>query len=720
VFLRVVLLGDPTKLGYSFSPPNPSIMISKGSLRRLTCALFLQLGMLVCAGQKSAGGKAGGGGGAGAQGAGAAAAPASATGSSPYLLSFDGKSANLQGIPFDAPVQLQFFVNDKINFKGIVYAGISTHYYKKKLNGDYKTFQEYYSKIVPFFDLVTVSLSPNDTLTANPDPTGLKYILNVSEPVFLAPNKHYVFGFITSITEEKKYYPKVSEALVKIIKAHNTLNRPAGSVFTKTEQDLLTKYAGYKEVADLTARYDTIKNDLKNARMYVKYVKKRAERRGLGMAKASLHQRKLAYDSAKGMPAQADSLANATNKEVIAGWTSIYKENYSNDTNAKKEFLSGMQSYSKVYNDFYKEYLIQSMPSDDYDYTDPDGQTFHKVYKLALDLAPIYNKMIPFSQKVDWGANLNYAGNPCLTKIAEYAAACSCCPGTAPGDCGLLKDTTGFINFLTGLLKPDAQNSFKSFFDSAKVRLATPTLFPQTLQNIIDTLNLAKSYFSQIRNLILFHAVSGNKSCVDTLLNSIKQNTDLFDSSAKSLTAAKKEYEDAIRADNDFTRFKFYSADSYTYSLTTRQPFKLSADIGVIDYGVNSVFRKTYGDNWNRVTPYFGIHYNFRYSNSDIPFSSIPHDHFYSLRRFSFFVGVSILSIQEQGKINNLFGSSSLLMGFGYKVNNDGLRVVFGSMLAKKVNPNPLITNTTVGFLPFIGISYDFNTIFSNMVSLIK
>ncbi len=394
-----------------------------------------------------------------------------------------------------------------------------------KLNGVYQNFAEYYRNVLPFSTIYKVYLNPNDTLIANPDPTGLKYILNVSEPVFLAPNKHYVFGFVTPITEEKKYYPRVSEALIKIIKAHNTLNAPAGSSLTAREQRLVNSYAGYKTVAYQRAYYDSVEADLRYFKLYVSYLKKILKPRDLKVQKNTLKQKEIRERSVRGMPKQADALKIQIDQIAIADWDTIYKQNYVRDTNAKKDFLDAMQAYTKVYSDMGKEYQINTIPSNLYDYGILGDRTFYQVYKLALDLAPIYNKMLKFAQKIDSGTNLNYAGNPCLTKIAEYAAACNCCPGTAPGDCGLLKDTTGFINFVTGLVKPDAQNSLKNFFDSAKVRLATPAIFPLTLQNIIDTLNLAKSYFSQIRNLILFHAVAGDKACMDSLLNLIAKRT---------------------------------------------------------------------------------------------------------------------------------------------------------------------------------------------------
>jgi hypothetical protein len=136
----------------------------------------------------------------------------------------------------------------------------------------------------------------------------------------------------------------------------------------------------------------------------------------------------------------------------------------------------------------------------------------------------------------------------------------------------------------------------------------------------------------------------------------------------------------------------------------------------VVDYGISP-------NNWNpsRITPYFGIHLNFRYVNPDYPLSQLPDKPFdkYIARRLSAFVGITLFSVAQPGEIDNLFNKNALLLGLGYKLTN-AWRIVLGSMFVKQVNPNPVITSTKGALLPFVGTSFDMSAVFTSIVSLLK
>jgi hypothetical protein len=166
-------------------------------------------------------------------------------------------------------------------------------------------------------------------------------------------------------------------------------------------------------------------------------------------------------------------------------------------------------------------------------------------------------------------------------------------------------------------------------------------------------------------------------------------------------------------SDDSFIDVAIFNGDTHIYSATTRLALRLTSDVGVVDYGLNP---------WHTwITPYFGVHLNWRYVSPDIPASTIPRGStwHYIKRHLSTFVGLTVFSVQQPGKVENLFGKSALVVGMGYRL-NDFLRVVAGMLVAKKNDPNPLIVNPRTACLPFIGLSFDSNNIFQSITSLLK
>jgi hypothetical protein len=155
--------------------------------------------------------------------------------------------------------------------------------------------------------------------------------------------------------------------------------------------------------------------------------------------------------------------------------------------------------------------------------------------------------------------------------------------------------------------------------------------------------------------------------------------------------------------------------DSYLYSSSTRTNLRITSDLGVVDFGMIP------GSTWNasRIVPYFGIQVNFKYTQSDISFSNLKDAQWYSTKRFSAFFGITTFSIKEAGKIDNLFGSNTALLGIGYKI-TPAWRFVLGSLGVKIINPNPIITSTRFGSLPFAGFSFDSNSILTGIINMVK
>ncbi len=97
---------------------------------------------------------------------------------------------------------------------------------------------------------------------------------------------------------------------------------------------------------------------------------------------------------------------------------------------------------------------------------------------------------------------------------------------------------------------------------------------------------------------------------------------------------------------------------------------------------MNYGFIPNYAYNLGQVTPYAGVNFNFQYVQSNIPFSSIPGNRWYSARHWSVMLGMSLLSVKQGSKFTNLFGSHGLLLGVGYRIIQE-VRLVGGAMLVR-------------------------------------
>jgi len=709
-------------------------------------------GAALAAGGAAAGGAGGGSGGAAASTTAAASSPTAGTPTSPYVLSFDGKSANVQGVPFDVPVQLQFFFTDKIDIKKIGYFEVSNRIFRRFLNGKYDSVNAYFQAAVEnATKAYYIAVTSIDTFRPNPDPTGLKYMLTLTTPVYLRANRHYVFGYKAGITSNE-FFPLLNRSLVAFIQAHEA--RKSGPI-DALEQKLLDDWKQYVADNPRAALLDSLEGKIK---MYKNYIKDtRIKRPPFANKKTWKDYKRSLKASGSSATQQLDDLtrrkvAKAANvaeqtaqnmryKQMVKDWENIYHSGFSGtdpaDSPSVNRFHTATTLYDQTFTNMSKKYSLANIPYNSYDpestdfaylkdsdYTKPgvyikEIYRFFSVYHLALGLDTEYVSFKGTVQSVPTlTSQLNALGKgDCMKALVTSLTVCAACRGNANIDCAILKDSTGLLNFLIGKVQADDKNPFQQYYAALPKKLLDPDFLAKDNAGL-DTLALTEQYLVSLKNLLLLNRTTDNTlACDDSMLTGLKALINALDDVLAKIKKAKADYLKRIAADKNFSQAVLFSGDSYTYSLATRQAYKLTADIGVINYGVNSVWKKTYGNNWNRITPYFGLHYNFHYVNSDLPFSSMPHPF---LSRLSAFLGITILSVQQSGEFKNLFGSSALLAGGAVRLTSDGFRVVFGSMLVKKDNPNPLITTTTVGILPFVGVSYDFNTIFSNMVSLIK
>ncbi|AMR34015.1 hypothetical protein A0256_22470 [Mucilaginibacter sp. PAMC 26640] len=87
---------------------------------------------------------------------------------------------------------------------------------------------------------------------------------------------------------------------------------------------------------------------------------------------------------------------------------------------------------------------------------------------------------------------------------------------------------------------------------------------------------------------------------------------------------------------------------------------------------------------------YLGFNVNFRSIYISIPMSSVLYKHW--THNLSFSTGLTLTSHAIPNKRNNLFGSSNLLTGIGFRINNR-LRITSGVVWFKTVDKNPVSIN---------------------------
>lgn len=127
----------------------------------------------------------------------------------------------------------------------------------------------------------------------------------------------------------------------------------------------------------------------------------------------------------------------------------------------------------------------------------------------------------------------------------------------------------------------------------------------------------------------------------------------------------------------------------------TRAKFHISADAGLL-YGVAT----------GEVLPYFGVNFYFRSVNREIPLGLRFNRPFWY--RASLTLGITVASIEEDGERSDLFGGVAGLVGLGYRL-TDHFRLSAGTLVFRKDDPNPLVTDRSVALDPFVSLSIDWD-----------
>lgn len=279
----------------------------------------------------------------------------------------------------------------------------------------------------------------------------------------------------------------------------------------------------------------------------------------------------------------------------------------------------------------------------------------------------------------------------------------------------ILKNKNAYKGLLNGNFSVDSLNISESILGSSKD--------VDDLKKCYNNISKTFDQLGQIQfiSLYLNHETDGT---INTLIKDIyfiklkykaiidkqaQQKKNLIESTYTISFVAKKDNTSVTQPPSlFFEKYDYINSSTYSFSFTTRSTFQITPEFGLVYYGLDQINRGPNGANaeFKGVMPYVGFHINFRYVHSDIPFRLRPNKDIISCYRFSAFVGFSLISIKQTNERADFLGGTNLLLGMGYRLSNY-IRVVAGGLLFRKDNPNPLITNYSPAFTPYVGFSLD-------------
>lgn len=261
-------------------------------------------------------------------------------------------------------------------------------------------------------------------------------------------------------------------------------------------------------------------------------------------------------------------------------------------------------------------------------------------------------------------------------------------------------------NSLTGrttLVSPYV--SFAKHTTDALSNLNTSLKTLNMLEDLVRLAPVSSNDPSTLRNLDTFLPVMGMWRKV------IQQNIELL---GKKIEANKQVTEYFTSKIFMPSPLNIGNASTEVINFMTASKFKIVPDFGFV---IISNFPNK--GLVNDLVPYLGFNINFRSINKDVPMNKLENKHWSYY--FSFIMGITLTSIEIPNKREDLFGSKSLMAGFGFRLNNY-LKIIGGGVFFKTFNTNPLITRKSVGTSPFAGLSidYELTDLFGGIKSIFK
>ena len=254
-----------------------------------------------------------------------------------------------------------------------------------------------------------------------------------------------------------------------------------------------------------------------------------------------------------------------------------------------------------------------------------------------------------------------------------------------------IMSTNGFITMEQAHLT-NINEGFISITDSKLVKPAGKYDYPKRVSNL-------KKTYQFLENYLAIEQLSDSPTCIDSnvLIQITKKITDLTKLTSKWSGLIKK-YANTVSL-YDPNVYKVSSVVGFTQgglTMDSKGKFSVRPDFGVSVASFNG---------FTRVMPAVGVRFNFRPLNHNLAYGRIP------LKRLAHRSSVGITfttnSISDESTRFNLFGSSNLIVDYGFRLNN-AMSVSLGGLVFKRADPNPFITNQQLALMPTLGLSVDF------------
>lgn len=161
---------------------------------------------------------------------------------------------------------------------------------------------------------------------------------------------------------------------------------------------------------------------------------------------------------------------------------------------------------------------------------------------------------------------------------------------------------------------------------------------------------------------------------------------------------------DRVNIMNSYTAVSSLGYSTGASTMRTKGKFNVRPDFGVA-YFTNF----EYGNNvYHGVVPFFGLRFNMRPLDPDLPFRFIRFKNFW--HRSSINVSYSPITISDGTTRFDIYKNMNFLVGYGYRCSN-AINISAGAMFFKRKHPDALVTQHQLTAVPYFGVTIDFDVL---------
>ena len=248
------------------------------------------------------------------------------------------------------------------------------------------------------------------------------------------------------------------------------------------------------------------------------------------------------------------------------------------------------------------------------------------------------------------------------------------------------------LNFRKDSIKVDSLISFskwinqtKSFNEGDGVRFIT------SFEKIPDYLRLYEFYEKRLKGALASNYFYDPKEFIEYVKEQVEKEKKEY--SEKNLILPNFLNENIL--DYWITYSESNSVSTYTQSFETSYKRTLVPDFGFIFYLPTN-------DGLSGGSPYLGVNISLAPVNKNVP---LRLSDLSVLQRTSIHTGVTLNSLKEENKREDLFDNFSLLIGVSYKLFTQSTRLSLGGVVFQKVDP--VSADNSFAIAPYIGLSID-------------